>query len=95
MTNHTPYLSNSAINTLNNAAWPQPGNISIAGANPTISTEKNSINLDELADMIKIMRDRFLILAPVFEQHEKYEALKKAYDHYKMIEALMLEDKHV
>lgn len=64
-------------------------NIQITGANPTILTDKNKISLDELAEMMKIMRERLLIIVPDFEKHEKYEALKKAYDHYKLIEAMV------
>ena len=67
-------------------------NISISGPSPTISTDKNKINLDELADTISVLRERLLILIPNFEKHEKYQALKKAYDHYKMIEALIQEE---
>jgi hypothetical protein len=68
-------------------------NLKINGNNPTISTEDREINLNELADMMAIMRDRFLILVPNFEKHEKYTALKKAYDHYKLIEAMLQEEK--
>lgn len=76
--------------------WSNPYNnatVKITGNNPTISTEKNDINLDELAEMMKIMRERLLILIPDFEKHEKYIALKKAYDHYKLIEAMLKEDR--
>ena len=38
------------------------------------------------------MKERLLILVPNFEKHEKYAALKKAYNHYKMIEALIQEE---
>lgn len=59
-----------------------------------LSTSKgNSVDLDELAEMMKIMKERLLILIPAFEKHEKYAALKKAYDNYKMIEALIQEDR--
>lgn len=63
--------------------------------NPSVlSTSKgNSVDLDELAEMMKIMKERLLILIPAFEKHEKYAALKKAYDNYKMIEALIQEDR--
>lgn len=71
---------------------PSHTNIKITGKNPILSTEKNDINLDELAEMVKIMRERLLILVPNFEKHEKYEALKKAYDHYKLIEAMIIGD---
>ena len=59
-----------------------------------LTTSKgNSVDLDELAEMMKIMKERLLILIPAFEKHEKYAALKKAYDNYKMIEALIQEER--
>jgi hypothetical protein len=68
-------------------------NIRVMGNNPTVSTDKNNINLDELAEIMRVMRERFLIIVPDFEKHEKYEALKKAYDHYKLLEAMVMGDK--
>jgi hypothetical protein len=62
--------------------------------NSVFNTSKgNKVDLDELAEMMTIMKERFLILTPLFEKHEKYAALKKAYDNYKMIEALIQEDR--
>jgi hypothetical protein len=57
------------------------------------TSKGNEIDVDELAVMMKIMKERLLILIPAFEKHEKYAALKKAYDNYKMIEALIQEDR--
>jgi hypothetical protein len=74
-------------NNLNNA------NIKITGNNPMLSTDKNEIDLDELADTMRILRERFLIIIPDFEKHEKYAALKKAYDHYKLLEAMIKGEK--
>jgi len=37
------------------------------------------------------IQDRLAILAPKPELLEKYEALKQAYDHYKMLEALCMD----
>jgi hypothetical protein len=68
-------------------------NVRITGKNPKIQTDKSEIDLDETAELIKILKERLLILIPNFEKHEKYQALKKAYDHYKMIEALIQEEK--
>ena len=65
-------------------------NIHISGTNPILTTDKGKIDLNELAEMMAIMRERLLILVPDFEKHEKYEALKKAYDHYKLIEAIVM-----
>jgi hypothetical protein len=38
---------------------------------------------------IASVKSRLLILTPDFEKHEKYPALKDAYDRYKMLEALL------
>jgi hypothetical protein len=70
----------------------QNANIKVTGNNPTIHTDKNSINLDEVADLVKILKERLLVIIPDFEKHEKYAALKKAYDHYKLIEAMIQEE---
>jgi hypothetical protein len=97
-TGGTGYYS-TPITTTNTAGWttmataPNTANIKITGNNPKLSTDKNDIDLDELADTMRILRDRFLILIPDFEKHEKYAALKKAYDHYKLIEAMLQEEK--
>jgi hypothetical protein len=57
-----------------------------------IKTKKNTINLDEMARMMYTLKERMLILTPAFEKHEQYPALKEAYDHYKLIEALCREE---
>ena len=53
-----------------------------------IATKKNKINLDEMANVVDTLKERLLILTPNFEKMEQYPALKEAYDHYKLIEAL-------
>lgn len=63
-----------------------------SGGDAIIKTNKHKINLDEIADVIETVKERLLILAPAFEKHEKYPALKEAYDHYKLIEALCKEE---
>lgn len=57
-----------------------------------IKTKKNTINLDEMADMMNTLKERLLILTPNFEQHEKYPALKDLYDQYKVMEAMLKEE---
>ena len=57
-----------------------------------IKTKKNTINLDEMASMMETVKERLLILTPNFELHEKYPALKEAYEHYKVLEAMMAAD---
>jgi hypothetical protein len=55
----------------------------------TIKTAKNTIDIDELADMMNILKKRLLILTPKFEMHEKYPMLQEMYNEYKAMEALL------
>ena len=55
----------------------------------TIKTAKNTIDIDELADMMETLKKRLLILAPNFEMHEKYPMLKEMYNEYKAMEKLL------
>ncbi len=71
------------------STFPNTGTIHIAGTNPTIATDKVKIDLNELGELITVLKERFLILTPNFEKHEKYAALKKAYDNYKLLEAML------
>jgi D-mannonate dehydratase len=43
----------------------------------------------ELLSRIKDIEQRLAIVVPGEELHNKYPALKEAYDHYKLIEALV------
>ena len=87
------YLSSGTTSSPMWVGTTQNANIKVTGNNPTITTDKNSINLDEVADLVKILKERLLVIIPDFEKHEKYAALKKAYDHYKLIEAMVQEEK--
>jgi len=55
----------------------------------TISTDKHTIDIDELAEVFETVKKRLLILTPNFEMHEKYPMLKQMYDEYKAMEALL------
>jgi hypothetical protein len=55
----------------------------------TIKTAKNTIDIDELADVIETVKKRLLILIPNFEMHEKYPMLKEMYEEYKAMERLL------
>lgn len=46
-----------------------------------------------LKDVIKQINERLLILTPDLEKMEKYAALKAAYDDYKLLEAMIGNDK--
>lgn len=45
-----------------------------------------------LEKLLESIEDRLLILRPDPKKLEKYAALKKAYDHYKLLERLINED---
>lgn len=79
----------TTINTGGYSTYPNAGTIHIAGTNPTISTNEGKIDLNELIQLIDVLKTRLLILTPNFEKMEKYAALKKAYDHYKLMESMI------
>lgn len=79
----------SSTFTINTGGMPNYGTVHISGPNPSISTDKDKIDLNELSELISVMKERLLIITPNFEKHEKYAALKKAYDHYKLLEAML------
>jgi hypothetical protein len=51
-----------------------------------------SISVDEIIEFMDVMKKRMLVLTPMFELHEKYPALKQAYDDYLLIEKLVSGD---
>mgnify|MGYP003350425794 CR=1 FL=1 len=57
-----------------------------------IHTNKNKVNLDDMHHTVEMLKERLLILTPNFELHERYPALKEAYEHYKVLEALFEAD---
>jgi len=59
--------------------------------NGNLVIEDGTGEVTDIGDFVKTMKDRMLILQPNFEAHEKYPALKDAYDQYKMMEKLMME----
>lgn len=44
----------------------------------------------DLDDRLRRLEEQMLIVAPPIDQISKYPALKEAYDHYKLIERLVL-----
>jgi len=47
----------------------------------------------DVGAVIQTMQERFLILEADFKAHEEYPALKDAYNQYKMLEKLLMENK--
>ena len=79
-------------NTGSGSQW---SNITTSAKHPSISVTgdaefegKVKINGQDLAEFMDTISKRLAILVPDPEKLEQFEALKKAYDHYKLMEAL-------
>jgi hypothetical protein len=57
-----------------------------------LSSDGKEVSVDEIVDFMDIMKRRMLILTPDFEKHEKFPALKEAYEQYLVLDKLMRED---
>ena len=95
--NGTWITSGSSANTVWNSPWSNPQQYTIAGSNGTSSSSKVEIKGDDadlvingksLTKFMETMESRLAILQPDLEKLEHFAALKKAYDHYKALEAL-------
>ena len=97
------YASNGAAQTTytlntgagyNGTAWATISNTGI-GATPSIKVTgdaefegKITVKGKDLAKSLEAIEKRLAILVPDPKKLDKFEALKKAYDHYKLLEAL-------
>jgi hypothetical protein len=86
-TMHNTFASNITMSTSIMSIQAQDGGDAI------IKTNRNKINLDEVADTLQVIKERLLILTPDFELMEQYPTLKDAYDQYKVLEAMLKEEK--
>jgi hypothetical protein len=86
-----PYITPGISSSARTVASPTL-NVSKDSDRTFITTARNKIDLDEMADLMCILKDRLLILTPDFEKHKHYPALKAAYDNYKLLEALCQEE---
>ncbi len=87
--------SGSIYTTGNSYTWTQP-------YAPTVNIDNDGVNIKEggdlkignqsLKDFMSKMEQRLAILVPDPTKLEKFEALKKAYEHYKTMEALCFPD---
>jgi len=83
---------------------PDPG-LEIIASSPTdvkvktpgkILIEDKDGNEYDVLEFMKTISERLCVLQPNFEAMEKYPALKEAYEHYKLLEDLLLNgDKNV
>lgn len=47
------------------------------------------VSVDEIIDVMDVVKRRMLVLTPDFEKHEIFPALKEAYEHYLVLDKLM------
>ena len=79
--------------TINNGNWNSPSTVNISndgidmGAGTDIKIDGKS-----LKEFMKKMEQRLAILVPDPTKLEKFEALKKAYEHYKTMESLCFDE---
>jgi hypothetical protein len=84
------YTWNTTVPTIVNSTWPT----SITSPSPTVEiTGDLVVNGKNIGNILDKIQDRLAILdEPDPEKLEKHAALKKAYDHYKLMEKLIGED---
>lgn len=86
-----------ATTATSGATWATTG-ATLNTSTPSIQVQGNAefngkvmINGADLAATLHAIQDRLSILIPDPKRLEKYEALKQAYEHYKTLEALCVE----
>ena len=82
------YFATNASTIATIAPSDMTGKISISGTNPDLVIGDKS-----MVTWMKKVEERLCILEPKKELLEKYEALQQAYSQYKMLEALLHEEK--
>jgi hypothetical protein len=86
----SPYVVTGSTN----ATWATASNGSSSSLQVPGDAEfggKVMINGQDIAATLKSIQERLAILVPDPKRLEKYEALKQAYEHYKTLEALCVE----
>jgi hypothetical protein len=91
ISNNSQWATGTNGYAFTNATVPQTVNISNTGID---MAEGADIKIDgkSLKEFMKKMEQRLAILVPDPEKLEKFEALKKAYEHYKTMESLCFDE---
>lgn len=76
------------ISTANTITFNRPSNNTIFNVDDIHFTDGST-----LTNRLKAIEDRLSILVPDPKLHEQYESLREAYEHYKLMEALLLNPK--
>ena len=72
----------------NTITFNKPSNNTISNVDDIHFTDGST-----LTNRLKAIEDRLSILVPDPKLHEQYESLREAYEHYKLMEALLLNPK--
>jgi len=93
ITSNNQWTTGSSGYTLNSGNWNTPNTVSI-NTNGIDMAEGTDIKIDgqSLKEFMKKMEQRLAILVPDPKKLEKFEALKKAYEHYKTMESLCFDE---
>lgn len=92
MANSVPTNTSLNVNSKEVMTYDADHNITLR-PNKSLTIELEDGTKYDLVEFMQTMSQRFLILQPNFEAHEKYPALKEAYEHYLTIEALVCGNK--
>jgi hypothetical protein len=95
MSNHilsTTPIGTLALNTTNNTIGINSGNLIHHITNNSNGSAVSFVTKEELEKRLSTIEKRLAILVPNPVHLEKYESLKKAYEHYKMLEILLVEN---
>ena len=80
------------ISSLPNNAFSGITNTAIRSSSGSVSVSNGTVNrdtsIDQLNNRLNSIEERLAILTPDLVKLEKFEALKQAYDNYKLIETL-------
>lgn len=83
---------NTATGTLGITTGNTTGNLIHSVSNNSSIQNISFVTQDEFSKRLNTIEKRLAILVPNPVKLEKYEALKKAYEHYKMLEILLEEN---
>lgn len=90
---NTQWTTGTSGYSINSGNWNNPGtvNISTTGIEMAAGTDI-TVGGQSLKEFMKKMEQRLAILVPDPKKLEKFEALKKAYEHYKTMESLCFDE---
>jgi hypothetical protein len=91
ISNNSQWTTGTGGYTFTNAVVPQTVNISNTGIDMAAGADI-TVDGKSLKEFMKKMEQRLAILVPDPKKLEKFEALKKAYEHYKTMESLCFDE---